>query len=76
VSEFHSPLPNRDVERQLLDIPITTHITLPNLRWFSFKGVSAYLLARFSTCPQQVQKNFNQLTFIVPRLLQVKNPQL
>jgi hypothetical protein len=64
VSEFHSPLPNRDVERQLLNIPITTHITLPNLRWFPFKGVSAYLLARFSTCPQQAQISVFQPTDI------------
>ena len=36
---FPQILPNRDVERQLLDTPIT----LPNLRKFFFKGVSAYL---------------------------------
>ncbi|KAI0253251.1 hypothetical protein BJV78DRAFT_223346 [Lactifluus subvellereus] len=29
--------------RQLLDTPIVTHITLPNLRRFVFGGVSAYL---------------------------------
>jgi hypothetical protein len=38
-----SPVPNRDVERQPVHIPITTHITLPNLRRFEFRGVSAYI---------------------------------
>ena len=41
---FHS-LPNPDVERQYLDMPMTTHVTLPNLRWFTFSGASAYLEA-------------------------------
>ena len=40
---FHSPLPSRDVETQLLHRPIITHVTLPNLHSFRFKGVSAYL---------------------------------
>ena len=72
---FHSPLPNRDVERQLLDTPITMHITLPNLRLFWFKGVSAYLeglLTPISTpvlSTLQIQL-FSQLTFTVPHLLQ------
>ncbi|KAI0249398.1 hypothetical protein BJV78DRAFT_1155870 [Lactifluus subvellereus] len=71
---FQSPLPNCDVERQLLNTPIMTHITFPNLRWFSFKGVSAYLeglLARINT-PVLNWLNiefFHQLTFTVPRLL-------
>jgi hypothetical protein len=42
---FHCPVPNRDVERQLWLTPIMIHVTLPNLRWFWFKGVSAYLEA-------------------------------
>ncbi|KAI0249393.1 hypothetical protein BJV78DRAFT_701650 [Lactifluus subvellereus] len=72
---FYSPLPNRDVERQLLDTPIMTHITLPHLRWFSFKGVSAYLeglLARISApvLSDLEIELFNQLTFTVPHLLQ------
>ncbi|KAI0247549.1 hypothetical protein BJV78DRAFT_909858 [Lactifluus subvellereus] len=74
VIRFYSPLPNRDVERQLLDTPIVTHITLPNLRVFSFKGVSAYLeglLARISAPVLSLQiELFNQVTFTVPRLLQ------
>jgi hypothetical protein len=39
------PVPNRDVERQLMHTPIMTHITLPNLRWFRFTGGSAYMEA-------------------------------
>jgi hypothetical protein len=30
------PVPNRDVERHLMHMPITTHITFPNLRTFMF----------------------------------------
>ncbi|KAH9981810.1 hypothetical protein BJV74DRAFT_887316 [Russula compacta] len=50
--DFRFPVPNHDVEMQLLDTPIMTHVTLPNLRWFGFCGVSAYLealLARMTT---------------------------
>ena len=43
--DFRLPVPNYDVEMQLLDTPIMTHVTLPNLRWFGFCGVSAYLEA-------------------------------
>ncbi|KAI0246812.1 hypothetical protein BJV78DRAFT_1286045 [Lactifluus subvellereus] len=77
--EFYSPLPNRDVERQLLDAPIMTQITLPNLRSFSFKGVSAYLdglLARISAPVLRGLniKLFNQQTFTVPHLSQFMGP--
>jgi hypothetical protein len=72
---FHSPLPNRDVVRQLLDIPIMTHVTLPNLRVLMFDGVTTYLeglLARISTPALSVLHVyfFHQLTFTIPRLLQ------
>ncbi|KAI0249048.1 hypothetical protein BJV78DRAFT_1156085 [Lactifluus subvellereus] len=71
---FHSPLPNLDVERHLLDIPNTTHVTLPNLGWFRFRGVSAYLEGLLARIDAPVLSNllivfFNQLTFTVPRLL-------
>jgi hypothetical protein len=72
---FHSPPPNRDVVRQLLDIPIMTHVTLPNLRYFTFEGVTAYLeglLARISApalCSIWVIF-FHHFTFTIPRLLQ------
>jgi hypothetical protein len=73
---FHSTIPNRDVVRQVLNTPITTHVTLPNLHRFEYFGVSAYLeglLARIST-PSLRYLNaffFNQLTFTVPHLLQL-----
>jgi hypothetical protein len=75
---FTFPVPNRDVERQLTHTPITTHITLPNLRLFLFRGVSAYLeaiLCRITT-PRLETLNirlFKQLTFSVPRLTQFTN---
>ncbi len=72
---FFFSLPNRDVERQPIHVPNMTHITLPNLRWFAFGGVSAYLEGVFRriTAPrlEMLQFNFfNQLTFSIPRLLQ------
>ena len=71
---FHSPIPNRDVRRQLFHTPITTHVTLPNLHWFGFGGASAYLEALLSrmTTPllDKLQVVFShQLTFSVPCLL-------
>jgi hypothetical protein len=72
---FRSPISKRDIERQLLQSPITTHITLPNLHHFRFTGVSIYLEALLPhvTTPRLETLNvqyFNQLTFSVPRLLQ------
>jgi hypothetical protein len=71
---FHSPIPNRDVQRQLFHTPITTHVTLPNLHWFGFGGASAYLEALLPqmTTPllDKIQVVFShQLTFSVPCLL-------
>ncbi|KAH9955693.1 hypothetical protein BC827DRAFT_1386300 [Russula dissimulans] len=50
---FYSAFSNRDVESQLLHMPITTHVTLSRLRWFGFEGVSAYLqtLLHWMTTP-------------------------
>jgi len=75
---FHSPVPNRDVERKLMHRPLTTQITLPNLRWFGFKGASAYLEALLPcmTAPllAKLQVGFlNQLTFRLPHLFQFLN---
>ena len=75
---FRFPVPNRDVERQLTHTPITTHITLPNLRLFWFRGVSAYLEAvvcRITTPRLESLKIqfFKQLTFSLPRLVQFMN---
>jgi hypothetical protein len=73
-----SPVPNRDVERQLMHTPITAHVTLPNLRKFIFRGVSAYMEAvvrRIATPRLEFLGIvfFNQLTFSVPRLIQFMN---
>ena len=70
-----SPVPNLDVERQLMYTPITTHVTLPNLRSFAFQGGSAYLEAFVSRITTPLLEQFSiefyeQLTFSVPRLAQ------
>jgi F-box-like len=73
VIRFHSPHPNRDVERrprQILDV-----ITLPSLRWFVFRGTTTYLeglVARISAPSLSTIRVhlFNQLSFTFPRLLQ------
>jgi hypothetical protein len=72
---FHSPLPSRDVVRQLSDTPIMNHITLPNLRLFAFGGVNTYLeglLSRMSAPVLGVLLVFlsNQLTLTLSHLLQ------
>jgi len=72
---FYFPVPNRDVERQLMRTPITTHVTLPNLRTFAFQTVSAYSEAVLSriTAPRLEDFQicyFKQLTFSVPQLLE------
>ncbi|KAI0247382.1 ankyrin repeat-containing domain protein [Lactifluus subvellereus] len=71
---FRSPTPRRDF-KELSHTPIVTPITLPNLHWFSFRGVSAYLerLVAQISAPRlkklQIQF-FNQLIFSIPRLVQ------
>ncbi|KAI0278463.1 hypothetical protein BGY98DRAFT_1096703 [Russula aff. rugulosa BPL654] len=75
---FTLPVPNRDVERQLIQTPITTHITLPNLCSFAVEGPSAYLEALFRRITAHRLETleigfFKQLTFYVPRLLQFMN---
>jgi hypothetical protein len=72
---FLFAVPNRDVERQLMRTPIMTHVTLPNLRSFSFKAVSAYSEAVLSRITASRLEDFQicypkQLTFSVPELLQ------
>ena len=78
---FLFPVPNRDVERQLTHTPITTPITLPNLRHFDFSGVEAYLeaLVHRITTPRLEKLQiwfFNQLTYSVSHLLQFVNATL
>jgi len=73
---FSSPVPNnREIERQLLGMPIIPHIALPNLRFFHFVGVSAYLEALLSHMNAPLLKTlrvafFNQLSFSVPHFCQ------
>ena len=72
---FRFPVPNRDVEGQLMRTPITTHVTLPNLRSFSFQAISAYSEAALSRITAPRLERFQicylkQLTFSVPELLQ------
>ena len=72
---FCSPVHDRNFEGQLLHTPIMTRATLPNLRWFGFRGVSADLeefLPRM-TAPflRTLEIHFsNELTFSVPHLQQ------
>lgn len=73
--EFRSPLPNHEIERKNSDVPITTRVTLPNLRWFGLKGASAYLetlLSRITTpLLEKLQVDFfNQLTISIPNTQQ------
>ena len=63
-----------DIERQLMHTPIITPITLPNLHYFRFEGVSTYseVLLRQITIPRLEKLEilfFNLLTFPVPPLL-------
>ena len=75
---FYFPVPNRDVERELSRSPSPGNVTLPNLRHFWFRGVSAYVEAfvhRISA--PRLQKLqilfFEQLTFSIPHLVQFMN---
>ena len=75
---FFFPVPDHDVEMRLMPTPIMPHVTLPNLRWFAFQGVSAYMeeVACRITTPRLEKfgvQFFKQLTFPVPRLLQFVN---
>ena len=76
---FHSPVHDRNVdERQLFHTPIMAHTTLPNLRWFGFRGVSADLEAFLPrmTAPflRTLEINFfNEHTFSVPHLQKFVN---
>ncbi|KAF8481665.1 hypothetical protein DFH94DRAFT_852486 [Russula ochroleuca] len=75
VTFHYSPILNHDVRMRLLHTQIKTSVTLPNLRYFRFGGVSAYLEALLPqiTTPLlerlQIRLFFNQLTFSLPHLL-------
>ncbi|KAI9512947.1 hypothetical protein F5148DRAFT_559957 [Russula earlei] len=72
---FRSPIPDIDIQRQLLRSPIMTYVILPNLHSLSFKGTSAYLEAFLARITAPVLEKlqivfFNQLIFSIPHLLQ------
>ena len=65
----------RDVEKQLSHTPIMTRVTLPNLRWLGFRGISAYLetLLPWLTTPLLEKLRiyfFNQMVYSIPNLQQ------
>jgi hypothetical protein len=70
---FCSTVPRRDLERQLMQRPVTTHVTLPNLRWLGLRATTTYmetLLPRMTTplLERLEVKFFFQLNFPVSRL--------
>jgi hypothetical protein len=72
---FHTPLTKHAIERHLSNTLVMTHVTLPNLRWFTFGGESAYLEALLPRIHTPVLERFqvfffNELTISVPHLLQ------
>ena len=75
---FYFSIPNHDVERQLMNRPIITHITLPNLCFLVLQGGSAYMEAviRRITTPRLQKLDIwfsKQLTFFLPCLQQFMN---
>ena len=74
---FHSPqdFSRHDIRTQLLNAPIITHVTLPNLYRFDFSGVNIYLEALLPHMTAALLKHFRvqfyvERTFYVPHLLQ------
>ena len=72
---FRFPVLNYDAERQLIRIPITTHVTLPNIRSFLLEAPSAYSEAVLSRITASRLEDLQicypkQLTFSVPQLPQ------
>ena len=71
---FFYPVSDDDVERQLTQMPTMTHVTLPSLRHFVFRGVGAHMgaLAPWLTTPrlEKLEIYFNQLTLSVRPFLQ------
>ena len=72
---FHSPLTKRAIGRHLTHTSIMTHVSLPNLRWFTFGGETAYLEALLPRIHAPLIEKFqiflvNELTLSIPHLLQ------
>ena len=73
--DFNFYNPSRDVETQLLRMPNSTRVTLPNLRWLGFRGVCAYLeaLLPWVTIPHLEKLQvcfFNRMVYSIPHLQQ------
>jgi hypothetical protein len=72
---FLFPVYNLDVEGELTHTSITTQVTLPNLRWFTFEGAGAYseALFRWISSPRLEKLHiffFEQPTYSIPYLVQ------
>jgi len=72
---FLSPVPNHGAQERLLYTLSITEVTIPNLRWFWFKGTSAYLEALLPGMNAPLIDNlqitfFDQINHPVPNLLQ------
>jgi hypothetical protein len=70
---FHSTVPNRDLERQLMHRPVTTRITLPNLRWLELQAASTYVDALL---PRMVTPMLERLETLFFFQLNVSIPHL
>jgi hypothetical protein len=71
-------IPNHDLERQLMYMPVMPPVTLPNLHYFNFRGVSTYLeaLVHRITAPRLQRLRidfFDQHTFSALYLPQFMN---
>jgi hypothetical protein len=60
---FNSNDPIHDAERQLICAPTMTGVTLPDLRWVRFQGVSAYLEAFLPRVTAPLLKKLNICLF-------------
>ena len=87
---FHQVLSNQDVEGQLLQMPLSTHVTLPALRWFGFEGPSAYMEAVLpritvplpkviqidSTITSDLLDLISSISFALRSMCETENPKL
>ncbi|KAI0278459.1 hypothetical protein BGY98DRAFT_532356 [Russula aff. rugulosa BPL654] len=60
---FYFPVANHDVERQVSRIANLGHVTLPNLRHFWFRGVSAYVETFFMNTTENFRFGDGKLQF-------------
>ena len=72
---FLSPVPNHGAQERLLYTLSITEVTIPNLRWFWFKGTNAYLEVLLSGMNTPLIDSlqitlFDQINHPVPNLLQ------